>query len=274
MEGDADAVHHPPTPWVFPASSPAGPEPSGVLPGYDELAGKAGAPFAQHQRLLCALTCLPVPLATFALLSDLFYTLVPPHHCRPDAPSPGNATGQGSCQLTRDFNGTGRGTVINCPDGWVYEAGEGLHHNIVTQWDLVCDSAWLIPVEEVCLILGCSTGYLVMGYFADRLGRRNTFILSLILSILLGTLVAVSLNPAMFILVRFLQGSSIAGLLLTLYLIRLELCDPPHRLMVTMVAGFFAVGGQFLLLGLAVGCGSWRLLQVVITAPLGLFLVY
>ncbi|XP_078064704.1 solute carrier family 22 member 17, partial [Mustelus asterias] len=164
--------------------------------------------------------------------------------------------------------------TVKCPEGWHYEVGEALQNNIVTQWDLVCESSWLVPVEEVCLILGCLTGYLLMGYSADRIGRRNTFILCLVLSIVFGSLVAVSLNPAMFILARFSQGTMIAGLLLSLYLIRLELCDPPHRLMVSMVAGFFAVGGQFLLLGIAVGAGNWRLVQVIITAPLGLFVVY
>ncbi|XP_048450323.1 solute carrier family 22 member 17, partial [Rhincodon typus] len=106
------------------------------------------------------------------------------------------------------------------------------------------------------------------------MGRRNTVILSLMASILFGTLVALSLNLPMFIFCRFVQGSAISGLLLSLYLIRLELCDPPHRLVVAMVTGFLVVGGQFLLLGLALASRKWRLLQAVITAPLGFFLVY
>uniref|UniRef100_UPI00398EB534 solute carrier family 22 member 17-like n=1 Tax=Pristiophorus japonicus TaxID=55135 RepID=UPI00398EB534 len=302
MEGEADLLDAPSPPRDFPPSPPPAPDPppppppSGGPAGYDGLVGRAGVGFGRHQRLLCALTCLPVPLAAAALLADAFYTLVPPHRCRLDPGGlPGflrNATpeealgaliprprdgegaeGPSSCRLYRFANGTRQGAVP-CPDGWDYAAGEGLRTNIVTQWDLVCDSSWNAPVEEVCLILGCLTGYLLMGYSADRLGRRNTFIISLTLSILFGTLVAVSRNAAMFILARFFQGSSIAGLFLSLYLIRLELCDPPHRLMVAMVAGFFAVGGQFLLLGLAVGCRDWRILQGIITAPLALFFIY
>lgn len=36
------------------------------------------------------------------------------------------------------------------------------------QWDLVCNQYWLVPVEEVCFILGVLTGCLSLGYAADR----------------------------------------------------------------------------------------------------------
>ncbi|XP_067884077.1 solute carrier family 22 member 17-like, partial [Heterodontus francisci] len=245
MEGEADMVDPPPASRDFPSSPQPGLDPGNGCRGYDGLSAHSGGGFGRYQKLLCALTCLPVPLTTFALLSDVFYTLVPPHRCRLHpgglpallynatqeqalsglAPSKGvkewveereEEEGDSSCHLY--LNGTHQGTV-HCPDGWEYSKGEGLQTNIVTQWDLVCDSSWTIYVEEVCLILGCLTGYLLMGYSADRLGRRNSFILSLTLSILFGTLVTVSPNPATFILARFVQGCSIAGIILTLYLI-------------------------------------------------------
>lgn len=39
---------------------------------------------------------------------------------------------------------------------------------VVVQWDLVCGQYWLVPVEEVCFILGILTGCLGLGYAADR----------------------------------------------------------------------------------------------------------
>lgn len=50
----------------------------------------------------------------------------------------------------------------------------------------------------------------------------------------------------------------------------LELCDPPHRLAVTMVAGFFWIAGELLLPGLAVLCRDWRVLQGAVTMILAL----
>ena len=54
----------------------------------------------------------------------------------------------------------------------------------------------------------------------------------------------------------------------------LELCDPPHRLMVAMVSGFFAVFAELLLPGIAIMCRNWPVLQAVATLPLLLLLSY
>lgn len=53
-----------------------------------------------------------------------------------------------------------------------------------------------------------------------------------------------------------------------------ELCDPSLRLPVTMAAGLTTVAGELLLLGVALGCQSWRGLLGVGVAPLSLFLSY
>ncbi|MBN3319200.1 S22AH protein, partial [Atractosteus spatula] len=145
---------------------------------------------------------------------------------------------------------------------------------MVTEWDLVCDQYWKVPVEEVCFILGILTGCLILGYIADRFGRLKAFLSSLSLSVLFGLLVCLSPSPSIFILTRFFLAAATAGVYLTLYITRVELCDPSMRLMVTMAAGLVMVAGEFLLLGVAVGCQSWRGLQGAITAPLALFLSY
>uniref|UniRef100_A0A8D0GMR2 Solute carrier family 22 member 31 n=1 Tax=Sphenodon punctatus TaxID=8508 RepID=A0A8D0GMR2_SPHPU len=74
----------------------------------------------------------------------------------------------------------------------------------------------------------------------------------------------------MLLLLRLLLGAALAGTFLTLYVARLELCDPPHRLMVTMVAGGFWVAGELLAPGLAVLCKDWRFLQGALALLLAL----
>uniref|UniRef100_H3AUS3 Solute carrier family 22 member 23 n=1 Tax=Latimeria chalumnae TaxID=7897 RepID=H3AUS3_LATCH len=54
----------------------------------------------------------------------------------------------------------------------------------------------------------------------------------------------------------------------------IELCLPGHRFAVTMVANFFAIGGQFLMPGLAALCRNWQVLQAVIICPFILMLSY
>lgn len=244
----------------------------------------------KKQRLLIALSILPNLFLAFLLSSDPLLTLASPHHCHLPGITPtpellnaslpwekGEREGEsGRLSLCKQYlfiNGT-RSDVVDCEAGWDYNVTEGLRNNIVTEWDLVCDQYWLVPVEEVCFILGILTGCLGLGYAADRLGRLKTLLTSLTLSVIFGTLVCVSPSPPIFIAMRFCLAAASAGVYLTLYITRLELCDPSLRLLVTMLAGLTTVAGELLLLGVAVGCQSWRGLLGTGAAPLSLFLCY
>uniref|UniRef100_A0A673CPA2 Solute carrier family 22 member 17 n=1 Tax=Sphaeramia orbicularis TaxID=375764 RepID=A0A673CPA2_9TELE len=110
--------------------------------------------------------------------------------------------------------------------------------------------------------------------FRCRLGRSKTLLTSLTLSVVFGVLVCVSPYPSIFIVMRFCLAAASAGVYLTLYISRLELCEPSLRLVVTMLAGLMTVAGELLLLAVALGCQSWRGLLGAGAAPLTLFLSY
>uniref|UniRef100_A0AAY4E3N7 Solute carrier family 22 member 23 n=2 Tax=Denticeps clupeoides TaxID=299321 RepID=A0AAY4E3N7_9TELE len=89
-----------------------------------------------------------------------------------------------------------------------------------------------------------------------------------------GLTVAFSINMAMFSTLRFFEGFCLAGIILSLYVLRIELCLPDWRFSMTMVATFVLLGGQLLMPGLAIMCGDWQVLQAVIICPLLLMLTY
>lgn len=62
--------------------------------------------------------------------------------------------------------------------------------------------------------------------------------------------------------------------LLVLCVSGIELCPPGHRFMITMVASFIEMAGQFLMPGLAALCRDWQVLQAVIICPFLLMLLY
>ncbi|NXX80491.1 S22AH protein, partial [Urocolius indicus] len=218
-------------------------------------------------------------------------TASPPHRCRPDVsllplslrPLAGaellrvsvpRLRGRWSpCQLYRyrhggaaSPNGTGP-----CTRGWHYGLpAAGLRSNLVTQWDLVCAQRWKVPLEQTTHLLGWTLGSIGTGLACDRLGRRPSFVGSLVLAVPLGLSVALAVDFIMVLVTRLLFGAALAGAFLSLYVARLELCDPPHRLGVTMVAGFFWIAGELLLPGLAVLCRDWRVLQGAVTMILAL----
>ncbi|XP_063169022.1 putative solute carrier family 22 member 31 [Candoia aspera] len=245
--------------------------------------------FGRRTRFLAAASGLPnMPLA-LGLAAGLLLAAVPQHRCRPDpallpaalrnvsGPDLLNASAPpGSpCLLYRYAQAGGAPGPPNgtgpCTRGWQYALpAAGLRSTVVTQWDLVCSRRWRVPLEQTTHLLGWMVGYAGSGAACDRLGRRTTFILSLTLSVPLGFAVALAVDYLMLVIMRLLFGAMLAGTFLSLYVARLELCDPPHRLVVTMSASFFWVAGQMILPGLAVACVEWRLLQGAITLGLAL----
>ncbi|XP_028931990.1 LOW QUALITY PROTEIN: putative solute carrier family 22 member 31 [Ornithorhynchus anatinus] len=268
---------------------------------FDVVVQRASGGLGGRARLVRCASWLPNVALALALSSELLFTALPDHHCRPDPallpaalralPPPAllNASvprrpppeaGWTRCLLYRypaatagtpaTPNGTGP-----CTRGWDYALpAAGLLSSPVTQWDLVCADGWKVPLEQTTYLLGWLLGCLGLGSACDRFGRRAVFVTCLLLSTLLGAGVALAMDYVMLLSLRLLHGAALAGAFLSLYVARLELCDPPHRLGVTVVAGLFWVAGKLLLPGLALLCKDWRLLQGLVTLLLALLLFF
>ncbi|XP_034536346.1 putative solute carrier family 22 member 31 [Notolabrus celidotus] len=258
--------------------------------------------YGRYNRIVVVFSWFPNFAVMLNLFTDVFYTLIPDsYHCKPDPhllPSTfllSNFTSQGYLNFTIPWiNGSGLSHCelfkyppnisdfsvnvprerVSCTKGWEYAHVAGLESNFVTEWNLVCRDYWKIPLQHICFMAGWILGYILLGTLCDWLGRRRVFLLSLSLSSLLGVVVCLSNSAVVFLLLRLSQGAMLAGVFLSSYIARLELCDPPHRLMVAMISGFFAVFAELLLPGIAVLCRDWPILQAVATLPLLLLLSY
>ncbi|KAK7945581.1 hypothetical protein WMY93_001309 [Mugilogobius chulae] len=164
-------------------------------------------------------------------------------------------------------------TQCKCSE-WTFELHTGLVENVVTKWSLVCDSAWKVHIAKFSLLVGSIFGYLVLGILADWFGRHPVLIISVLFMLVFGLTVAFSNNVPMFATLRFFEGFCLAGISLSLYVLRIELCLPGWRFSMTMVANFVVLGGQLLLPGVAYLCKDWQVLQAVIVCPLLLMLSY
>uniref|UniRef100_A0A673UXQ9 Solute carrier family 22 member 31 n=1 Tax=Suricata suricatta TaxID=37032 RepID=A0A673UXQ9_SURSU len=105
-------------------------------------------------------------------------------------------------------------------------------------------------------------------------GRRAVFVASLALATGLGAGEALAASFPALLVLRLLHGGALAGFSLALYVARLELCDPPHRLAFSVGAGLFSVLGTLLLPGLALLAQDWRLLQGLSALATGLLLLF
>ncbi|NXV47423.1 S22AN protein, partial [Uria aalge] len=238
-----------------------------------------------YQRTLVLLTWVPALFIGFSKFSDSFLLDQPDFWCR-EADGQGNWSGS---LAPGHANRSGNGSIfpppgLPTPAGvnasecdcheWHYRIRAGLVQNVVSKWDLVCDSAWKVHIAKFSLLVGLIFGHLITGCIADWVGRRPVLLFSVIFILIFGLTVALSVNVTMFSTLRFFEGFCLAGIVLSLYALRIELCPPGHRFMITMVASFIEMAGQFLMPGLAALCRDWQVLQAVIICPFLLMLLY
>ncbi|XP_026342292.1 solute carrier family 22 member 17 isoform X2 [Ursus americanus] len=269
-----------------------------VPPGplsFEALLAQVGA-LGGGQQLQLGLCCLPVLFVALGMASDPIFTLAPPLHCHyggfaPNASGweqPPNASGVSVASAALAASAASRVVTStdpscsgfappdfnHCLKDWDYNGLPVLTTNAIGQWDLVCDLGWQVILEQILFILGFASGYLFLGYPADRFGRRGIVLLTLGLVGPCGVGGAAAGSSTGVMALRFLLGFLLAGVDLGVYLMRLELCDPTQRLRVALAGELVGVGGHFLFLGLALVSKDWRFLQRMITAPCILFLFY
>ncbi|XP_043455325.1 putative solute carrier family 22 member 31 [Prionailurus viverrinus] len=259
---------------------------------------RAAGGFGRARRLLAAASWLPCVALGLALGSEPLLTTPPAHHCRPDpellppalralrgpalldasVPRLGPARAPSPCLLLRypepEPHARPNGTRP-CTRGWHYALpAAGLLRSPVTQWNLVCEDGWKVPLEQMSHLLGWLLGCVFLGAGCDRFGRRAVFVASLVLATGLGASEALAASFPALLTLRLLHGGALAGFSLALYVARLELCDPPRRLVFSVGAGLFSVLGTLLLPGLALLAQDWRLLQGLSALVTGLLLLF
>ncbi|XP_024278010.1 solute carrier family 22 member 23-like [Oncorhynchus tshawytscha] len=194
--------------------------------------------FGKHQKQLVILTWIPALFIGFSQFSDYFLLAQPNGTCVQPLVNGSNWT-MGSLTLpvtvtnggigtpvpylpldngTRDGVGDSGGMQCECKE-WKLELQTGLSQNVVTKWNLVCDSAWKVHIAKFSLLVGSIFGYLVMGILADWFGRHPVLIVSVLFMLVFGLSVAFSFNMTMFSTLRFFEGFCLAGLTLSLYIL-------------------------------------------------------
>ncbi|RVE61709.1 hypothetical protein OJAV_G00175510 [Oryzias javanicus] len=285
--------HHPENGFV---------SPDAVWPGKLTRVDDAVLPvlggFGRYQKQLIALTWIPALFIGFSQYSDVFLLALPNSTCVQPAANWTNqragysaqAEGSKNTRAPLDYVSRGRNTSVhnsssssssssstnvNCLcSEWTFESHTGLVENVVTRWSLVCDSASEVHIAKFSLLVGSIFGYLVFGILADWFGRYPVLILSVMFMLVFGLSVAFSVNVSMFSTLRFFEGFCLAGIILSLFVLRIELCTPKWRFSMTMIASFVVLGGQLLMPFVVYLCRDWQVLQAVIICPLLLMLSY
>ncbi|XP_043552228.1 solute carrier family 22 member 2-like isoform X4 [Chiloscyllium plagiosum] len=180
----------------------------------------------------------------------------------------------GSCENPLLFvqNGSQDLPRTTCQDGWVFENGS--ISSIVTEFELVCADSWKLDLSQACLNLGFTLGTVIMGYGADRFGRKSSFLFATFVTSALGLVVPFLPNYTWFLIFRTLQGLFSKGSWVCAYVFITELVGLQYRRTVGILYQVCFSSGMMLLAAVAYFIPDWRNLQLATTIPGFFFLTY
>ncbi|KAM7340918.1 solute carrier family 22 member 1 [Alexandromys fortis] len=161
--------------------------------------------------------------------------------------------------------------LIPCQHGWVYDTRGS---SIVTEFNLVCGDAWKVDLFQSCVNLGFFLGSLIVGYFADRFGRKLCLLATTLVTSLSGVLTAVAPDYTSMLLFRLLQGMVSKGSWVSGYTLITEFVGSGYRRTTAIMYQVAFTVGLVGLAGVAYVIPHWRWLQLAVSLPTIFFLLY
>ncbi|PIK45745.1 putative organic cation transporter protein-like [Apostichopus japonicus] len=273
--------------------------------GFEEVLSEVGK-FGRFQKLVVFLLGTSMLLRSAHVYFQLFAAVEPPHYCQVwrDEDCSGMNITTAECESLKkelsipstaandnktveyeqcaQYNVTGISLdtavdlydeadnsleVIPCTDGWIFSENSLYPSSIIADFSLVCGSAYVMEVAQSVFFAGSLIGSPLCGLFSDMFGRRKTFLVCFLFTIVFGVALSFSSSVLMYMLLRFSLSGFIRGIGLVACVIGTEIVAPSKRLFVSNCLYIWWGFGYMLLALLAKFISRWRLLQAVITIP-------
>ncbi|VDN12726.1 unnamed protein product [Dibothriocephalus latus] len=161
-----------------------------------------------------------------------------------------------------------------CPYGYVYKYTSFQYQGgIVQEWDLVCDKAWQVPLNESAYMAGMLMGYICGGWLSDRIGRRRTMLYSGLIEIALNVAICFCPNHLTYIILRFLVSTFFTTRTSAFIVLLTEITTAKYRSILSAIGTILQLSIQRVLLGVSARYfTNWRVLYAVSLAPNALVL--
>jgi OCT family organic cation transporter-like MFS transporter 4/5 len=145
---------------------------------------------------------------------------------------------------------------------------------VVSEWNLVCNDSWKVPLIESMYFAGVMVGAPVFGVLADMYGRKPILMISIAMTTLFGIPLGFSPNYNIFIVLQFFVAIGQMGIFQTCFIMAIELVTKEKRVFCGIAIEYFFDIGAVFLAGIAYALRDWKYILLTATCPVGLFLMY
>ncbi|XP_074103534.1 organic cation transporter protein-like [Cotesia typhae] len=142
---------------------------------------------------------------------------------------------------------------------------ESKRSTIVSEWSLVCDRKLYRANTFLVYSLGILAGSGLLGTYADKYGRKNSLIISIIFQVIAGPASALVPWFWAYSVFRFFTGLSVGAMYSSAFTILSEIAKGSRRkLFAAGLDASYSVG-TFFLIGMAYALPNWRHLQLAMS---------
>ncbi|XP_072297414.1 solute carrier family 22 member 4-like [Eucyclogobius newberryi] len=159
------------------------------------------------------------------------------------------------------------GDTEPCADGWEFSK-DTYTSTIVSEWELVCDNAWKVPLSSSLYFVGVMIGSFVCGTLSDRFGRKPVLFLTMAIQTIAALIQAASVNWVMFTTLNCLRGFGQTACYTASIILGSEILSPKPRMTYTLLGQSVGYGVGYALLSLfGYFIRDWRMLLVACAIP-------
>ncbi|XP_043487909.1 organic cation transporter protein-like [Polistes fuscatus] len=241
--------------------------------------------------MLCFTSCT---LNGFHVMSYVFYSVSPKHWCSIPALEKANWTSE----QIRTVSSLSPDELSNCEYyDWNYEELANMGYDtalkkvetdekpktipckqfsyeieykdssFVPEWDIVCDRLVMKATVQTAVSVGKFVGAFIFGVLADRYGRKITYLISCVIYMISGPLIAFTHKYIIMLICRVGLGVAGIGIYQATYSILIEISPPHLRSTLGVMFNQSYAFGMILIAIIAYFIREWRILQTFISLP-------
>lgn len=156
-----------------------------------------------------------------------------------------------------------------CRHGWEYNFTDVPYATAATDFEWVCENAYLSTLSQSIFFVGAIVGGLLFGWIADRYGRIPALAGCNVMGFVAGVATAFAANFWQFAFCRFLVGFAFDNCFTMMYILVLEYVGPKWRTFVAnMSIALFFTTASCALPWIAYYLADWKLFAIITSAPL------